>query len=147
MAGEVTIRLKGGLGNQLFMYFAGANLAKNLDVPLKLDISQLRDPKQARIFELEYLTMPVPYSVVNSGVNFRNRYALRIFRTVIDFYFILRGYTFWRPKSLSSEPHTNRGSKIILTGGRFDPDVVGFGSVGIMFKSFRIPMMITRRRF
>jgi len=116
MAGEVRIRLKGGLGNQLFMYFAGANLAKNLDVPLKLDISRLRDPNQARMFELEYLKMPVPYLVVNSGVNFRNRYARRIFKTVLDFYCIFRGYTFWRPKSLGSEPHANRGSKIILDG-------------------------------
>jgi len=116
MAGEVTIRLKGGLGNQLFMYFAGANLARSLDVPLKLDISQLRNPKQARMFELEYLKMPVPYSVVSSGVNFRNRYAARIFNVVLDFYCIFRGYTIWRPKSLGYEPHTKRGSKIILDG-------------------------------
>jgi len=42
MGRHITVRLVGGLGNQLFCYFAGAALAGHLDVPLRLDTSRTR---------------------------------------------------------------------------------------------------------
>lgn len=38
----VTIRIKGGLGNQLFQYAAGYALAKRMNQKLKLDSSFFR---------------------------------------------------------------------------------------------------------
>lgn len=43
--GNVIVRLKGGLGNQLFQYAAGSALAHRLDAPLLLDLTYCRqDP-------------------------------------------------------------------------------------------------------
>lgn len=39
----VTVHLRGGLGNQLFLYAAGYAMSKRLDVPLLLDLSLLPD--------------------------------------------------------------------------------------------------------
>lgn len=41
-SGAITVRLLGGLGNQLFGYFAGAALAAHRGVPLRLDTSWTR---------------------------------------------------------------------------------------------------------
>ena len=52
----VTIRIKGGLGNQLFQYAAGYALAKRMNQKLKLDSSFF--PQQTlRGFKLGYLNV------------------------------------------------------------------------------------------
>ena len=55
----IIVQLKGGLGNQLFQYAAGLSLATYHNVPLKVDISELKAPDEEigtlRHFELQYL--------------------------------------------------------------------------------------------
>jgi hypothetical protein len=55
----IIVQLKGGLGNQLFQYAAGLSLAAHHNVPLKVDISELRAPDEEigtlRQFELQHL--------------------------------------------------------------------------------------------
>ena len=53
----ITMRIKGGLGNQLFQYAVGYALAKRLNQPLQLDISYF--PTQSlRGFKLDKLAIP-----------------------------------------------------------------------------------------
>ncbi len=56
----IIVKLKGGLGNQLFQYVAGKRLALNRNVPLKLDISGYEEqPKTEtpRKYELGHLNI------------------------------------------------------------------------------------------
>lgn len=116
MTGEVTIRLKGGLGNQLFMYFAGANLANNLGAALTLDISGLSEAKQLRSFELNQFDLPVPYYVIESRVKIQSRHLMRLYKIIQDIFLVSRGYSFWRPKSLGYEIPIKGRRRIILDG-------------------------------
>lgn len=52
----VVTRLNGGLGNQMFQYAAGYSLAKRLNVPLKIDISEF-ETYHLRRFELDQLNI------------------------------------------------------------------------------------------
>jgi len=59
MPDEITVRLNGGLGNQLFQYAAGLGVANRLGCNLKLDVSRLENPDPGvtpRQFELGFLT-------------------------------------------------------------------------------------------
>lgn len=51
---RVTVRMKGGLGNQLFQYAAGLGLSRRLKCPLSLDIQSgfIRDRQYRRQYEL-----------------------------------------------------------------------------------------------
>ncbi len=48
----IVIKLKGGLGNQLFEYACGRALSLTLDVPLGLDVSSFSDDPAGRKYEL-----------------------------------------------------------------------------------------------
>jgi len=59
MTVAITVRLNGGLGNQLFQYAAGLGVANRLGCNLTLDVSRLENPGPGvtpRQFELGFLT-------------------------------------------------------------------------------------------
>lgn len=78
----VTIRIKGGLGNQLFQYAAGYALAKRMNQKLKLDSSFF--PQQTlRGFKLGYLNVTFGDVVVHqSGLvkTYKNKYLNKTLR-------------------------------------------------------------------
>lgn len=58
--------MQGGLGNQLFQYFAGANLASKCNLPLILELSDLSFAKTPRKFELEDFALPYEYRTISN---------------------------------------------------------------------------------
>src|SRR3954453_18108662 len=58
----IIVQLKGGLGNQLFQYAAGLSLSKHHQVPVKVDVNELKQPDlqigTLRNYELLHLTAP-----------------------------------------------------------------------------------------
>lgn len=65
MANKVTVFLRGGLGNQMFQYATGLNVAKKNDAPLVLDTVHLSDrfPRPHftyRTYDLDVFTLGVP---------------------------------------------------------------------------------------
>jgi len=58
-AGEaVTTKVVGGIGNQLFCYFAGYYLAKKLGYELKVDVSDIRSKRSVHDVSIEALELP-----------------------------------------------------------------------------------------
>lgn len=66
---SVITRLNGGLGNQLFQYAAGRALAKRLDAPLKVDISEF-DTYLLRRFELDQFNINATIATSEEVSNF-----------------------------------------------------------------------------
>ena len=58
MNGNVTIRLQGGLGNQLFQYFAGYHVAQSTARTLKIDASFISDGITPREAEIQLFRLP-----------------------------------------------------------------------------------------
>ena len=67
--------MQGGLGNQLFSYFAGADLAREESREIILDISDLGFAKSPRNFELEKFKLPQPYNLKRKK-RFKNLYRV-----------------------------------------------------------------------
>lgn len=61
----IRVILQGGLGNQLFTYFAAANYASSRNIKLVLDTSELPFGISSRKLELSKLNLPVKYKVSN----------------------------------------------------------------------------------
>ena len=78
----VIMRIKGGLGNQLFQYAAGYSLAKRLGQELLIDSSFY--PTQAlRGYKLPFLAIDYTTQVEQLPINFRiekNKYINKLFR-------------------------------------------------------------------
>jgi hypothetical protein len=54
----VTTKVVGGIGNQLFCYFAGYYLAKKLQLPLKVDVSDIRNKRSVHDVSIEEFNLP-----------------------------------------------------------------------------------------
>lgn len=63
---SITVVMQGGLGNQLFQYFAGANLASKCGLPLILELGDLGFAKAQRKFELGDLVLPYEYRTIST---------------------------------------------------------------------------------
>ena len=63
---SITVVMQGGLGNQLFQYFAGANLASKFGLPLILELGDLGFAKTQRKFELGDLVLPYEYRTIST---------------------------------------------------------------------------------
>ncbi len=62
----IVVRVKGGLGNQMFQYAAGLRLAHVRQVELKLDLSYYKRPPEGstpRKFELDRLNISAPVAI------------------------------------------------------------------------------------
>lgn len=51
----ITVKLSGGLGNQLFIFSAGLSAAKRLDVPLIIDKTNFSIQGESRTYKLQFL--------------------------------------------------------------------------------------------
>jgi hypothetical protein len=60
-------QLKGGLGNQLFIYYAAASYSIRHNIqPISFDISGLNRAQTSRTFELHNFDLPIPYCIIDS---------------------------------------------------------------------------------
>jgi len=65
----ITTKVVGGIGNQLFCYFAGYYLSKKLGLNLKVDVSDIRNKRSVHDVSIEALDLPgVFYERSNSEV-------------------------------------------------------------------------------
>lgn len=80
----VTVRIKGGLGNQLFQYAAGYALAKKLNQPMQMDTTFF--PKQAlrgfKLLELNTGMQQITTTFRFPAQLYKNRYLNKLLRNV-----------------------------------------------------------------
>lgn len=57
--GQVIVRLKGGLGNQLFQYASAYSFCKKYNLDLKFDLSFYNEPQYNDIYRLQYYDLKV----------------------------------------------------------------------------------------
>ena len=69
----VTVKLVGGIGNQLFGYFAGLSLAQKRGVGLRLDVSDLHLEHAVHRSNIQALNLPGEFYVRNSNSSFINQ--------------------------------------------------------------------------
>ena len=69
MKREIRIGLVGGLGNQLFQYYAGAVLAKNLKTNLVVDYSKIGKTGTKHMGDISELVLPFNYSSIYKNHN------------------------------------------------------------------------------
>ena len=84
----ITVRIFGGLGNQMFQYAAGRCLAKNKNTSLKLDISFYRSQKK-RTFMLNKFSIPEDVAISDKKTIYNSKIArklMSIFRFPKSFY-------------------------------------------------------------
>ena len=71
----VIVRIRGGLGNQLFMYAAGRALAAWHRVPLRLDLAAYRDGSESAAFGLRHFAIPIDEAGPEAVARLRERAA------------------------------------------------------------------------
>jgi hypothetical protein len=81
-ATEVTIQLQGGLGNQLFSYFAGLYLSLKLEAPLKIDPTEISRGFTNRDFDLNDFHLPAAHRIES-----RNSFMPFVIRNRLRWYF------------------------------------------------------------
>ena len=69
MKREIRIGLVGGLGNQLFQYYAGAVLAKSLNTNLVVDYSKIGKTGTKHMGDISELVLPFNYSSIYKNHN------------------------------------------------------------------------------
>lgn len=80
----ITTKVVGGIGNQLFCYFAGYYLAKKLGCELRVDVSDIRNKKSVHDVSIEALELPGDFFAnSNSSVqHFSSRVRNKINRAI-----------------------------------------------------------------
>jgi hypothetical protein len=69
MGGAITTKVVGGIGNQLFCYFAGYYLSKKLGFSLRVDVTDIRNKRSVHDVSIEALELPgIFYESSNSRV-------------------------------------------------------------------------------
>ena len=63
----ITTKVVGGIGNQLFCYFAGFYLAKKLGCELKIDVSDIRNKRSVHDVSIEALELPGTFFEIPSS--------------------------------------------------------------------------------
>lgn len=91
MITTVVAKLKGGLGNQLFIYFAAAFLAQQNRAKLVIDTSEIGNAETLRTFSLNNLILPVPYQIIESRFCSRNRLFRKLRRELKKLRYRLHG--------------------------------------------------------
>lgn len=85
MIKTVVAKLKGGLGNQLFIYFAAASLAGRNNAKLMVDTSEIGNAETFRFFGLDNINLPFSYQLIEPRCTFRNRLLRKILRELRNF--------------------------------------------------------------
>lgn len=89
----VVAKLKGGLGNQLFIYFAAASLAERNGAKLVIETGEIGNAETFRTFGLNNLILPVPFQVIEPRFNFRNKVLRKVLRELRNLrHLVLRDY-------------------------------------------------------
>ena len=65
----ITTKVVGGIGNQLFCYFAGYYLATKLGFDLKIDVSDIRNKKSVHDVSIESLELPGTFFLAESNTS------------------------------------------------------------------------------
>lgn len=79
----IVVRLKGGMGNQMFQYALGKSLACKHNTKLGLDISLLKKDEQKhtyRKYSLDIFNLPSDIMIADFANNFTERFFDRIFK-------------------------------------------------------------------
>ena len=91
-----TIRSKvvGGIGNQLFCYFAGYSLAKDLNFNLVIDVSDIRNKRSVHNVTIESLQLPGTFMSKQENPIFYSmkKLFLHLIRTFPKFEFLNNSY-------------------------------------------------------
>lgn len=116
MTGVVTVRLKGGVGNQLFIYFAGAYLARRLNFTLELDLTELKMAKQSRDFALTKFNLPFPFETKTSLMRVLPHNLGRVARGLRFILEKLRGVKVITPKSIAYVDLDKISTSVVLDG-------------------------------
>lgn len=115
----ITIRIRGGLGNQLFQYAFGYAMAKRSGQPLALDITFFsHQPKNTgkRALELMGLSLP-PFEIAEKNLRLKlltNRHVGAVTRHFSKFTFPVGNRTLY-----VKEPHHKYIADIDLSGSRY----------------------------
>lgn len=90
----ISSKIVGGIGNQLFCYFAGYSLAKDLNFNLVLDVSDIRDKRSVHNVTLESFQLPGTFvsNQENPVLYFIKKLFLRLIRTLPQFEFFDNSY-------------------------------------------------------
>lgn len=123
--GKITIEVAGGLGNQLFCYFAGFTFANNLGVDLEVDLLFASNAHSAQ-FDIRSFELPGSFRATTAS----GRKALRLFvRKVLD-------SLSYRSQRLGAI--RNRLHKVLLEnpGSEFDPNLIHQIRVGQRVQGF-----------
>ena len=75
----VIVRLKGGVGNQMFLYAIGRHLSIRNKTPLKLDLTYLKLNKQ-RNYELKYFNINAKVIPLLFGSTIPSRIFFKTFK-------------------------------------------------------------------
>jgi hypothetical protein len=103
----ITVKLKGGLGNQLFQYAFGRAVSLKLETPLILDVSQFEDQEFGdlyREFQLNYFNIQAKTSNANSNsrIDLVKVYFDKVIDTIKNIANPYNGYIF-EPKNLEAK--------------------------------------------
>jgi hypothetical protein len=101
----ISTRVVGGIGNQLFCYFAGFTLAKKINYDLKIDVSDIRQGRSVHEVSIESFHLPGDFISVDES--YLSYYFKRIFKRLIQKF------------SLNLWPSSNYQSKVI----GYDPNL------------------------
>ena len=82
MIKKVKVGIVGGVGNQLFQYYAGAYLSILNSCDLSLDFSNLYQFGTKHESSLEYVNLPIEYERVNSQSNLGNNQIWRLHQKI-----------------------------------------------------------------
>jgi hypothetical protein len=123
----ITTKVVGGIGNQLFCYFAGYYLAKKLGCELRVDVSDIRNKRSVHDVSIEALELPGDFfAVSNSSVqHFSSRVRSKLNR-VIPFLRI----------SKNSFTSNEIGFDPLLDNIRFPASIQGYFQSYKYFKAF-----------
>jgi hypothetical protein len=86
--------LKGGLGNQLFQYYAGYHLAKRLGVDLIVDLNQAKFGKTGHGNAIANLGLPGIFVMATSRLSVNYIWSMIRYRTLGILHFIFRSQEF-----------------------------------------------------
>jgi hypothetical protein len=64
---SITIKVVGGIGNQLFCYFAGYCIARDLELDLIIDVTDIRSGKSTHRVSIESLNLPGTFVAYNNS--------------------------------------------------------------------------------
>ena len=84
----IVIRLRGGLGNQMFQYAAGKHIATKLGVGMKLDLTSLLKTNQnesytSRDFQMDFFNFEPSFLLQPNFIRFLDRFRLNFLLQII----------------------------------------------------------------